>query len=488
MKSAILFYALLILMLVSACSGNQKNNERTRPNVLLLYMDDLRPQLGCYGNDQMHTPNIDKLAEEGVLFDEAYCNVPVCGASRASMLTGIYPTKDIFINYNTFAEKDVPDAISFPKLFKMNGYTTISNGKVYHHLDDNMDDWDEVWRPYAFDKNDLGLSPTDYWQTLWKDYQLPENHQEYKATGTGPAWEKADVSDTAYIDGLMTEKVIRDLKKLKKSGKPFLLAAGFISPHLPFNSPAKYWNTYPEKTIRQPDNNFAPENVPDAAMSNWAELRAYSGIPEKGQVADSTALKLIHGYYATASYVDKLIGKILKTLKQLGLDKNTIIVLVADHGYNLQEHTLWAKYTSFRITARVPLIILVPGIEGGKTTKALVELVDIYPTLTALCNLKAPENQIEGKSLVPVLKDPDTKVKDEVFIKTNDAFMIKTAKYAYTEFIDPESGETYARMLYDHSKDPDENVNVADNPEYADVVKMLKNTLHTKYKHNITGR
>ena len=488
MRFTVLFYALILLMLPGGCSENKKEEKSTEYNVLLLYMDDLRPQLGCYGNAMMHTPNIDKLAQEGILFDEAYCNVPVCGASRASMLTGIYPTKNIFINYNAFAEKDVPDAISFPKLFKMNGYTTISNGKVYHHLDDNMGDWDEVWRPYAFDKNNLGLSPTDYWQTLWKDYQLPENHREYKATGTGPAWEKADVNDTAYIDGLMTEKVIRDLKKLKKQGKPFLLAAGFISPHLPFNAPAKYWETYPERTISQPYNNFAPENVPEAAMSNWAELRAYSGIPEKGQVADSTAIKLIHGYYATAGYVDALIGKILKTLQQLGLDKNTIIVFVSDHGYNLQEHTLWAKYTSFRITARVPLIILVPGMEGGKTTHALVELVDIYPTLAGLCNLKAPEDQLEGKSLVPVLKDPALKGNDEVFIKTGNAYMIKTEKYGYTEFIDPGTGETYARMLYDHQNDPDENVNVADDPEYSDVVKMLNNTLHIKYQHNITGK
>jgi len=450
-------------------------------------MDDLRPQLGCYGNEQMLSPNIDRLASEGILFTEAYCNIPVCGASRASMLTGMYPTKNRFINYNTFAEKEVPEAISFPKLFKMNGYTTISNGKIYHHLDDNMDDWDEVWRPYAFEKNNKGLAPTDYWQSLWKDYQLPDNHKEYLETGTGPAFEKADVNDTAYIDGLMTEKVIRDLRKLKGSKKPFLLTAGFISNHLPFNSPARHWDKYPENEIQQPYNNFKPENVPKAAIGRWGEMRAYSGIPKHGQVNDDTAKVLIHGYYATVSYVDALIGKILKTLKEEGLDKNTIVMLVADHGYNLQEHTLWAKYTSFRITSRVPLIMRIPGINGGRVSNSLVELVDVYPTLAELSSIKVPENQLEGKSLVPVLNDPEQKINDYVFTKTANAFMLTTPEYGYTEFINLKTGKPFAKMLYDHTKDPDENINVVDKPEYSDVVKSLGGILHTRFAKNITG-
>ena len=187
-----------------------------KPNVLLFYIDDLRPELASFGATQIHSPNIDSLAAKGIKFTNAYCNVPVCGASRASMLTGMLPTKNRFLDYKTFVEQETPDAVTLPQLFKNNGYTTISNGKIYHHLDDRETDWNEVWRPYAFDKNNKGLAPTDYWQSLWKDYQNPTNISNYKTTDTGPSYESADVSDFTYIDGLLTEKVIKDIKKLKK--------------------------------------------------------------------------------------------------------------------------------------------------------------------------------------------------------------------------------------------------------------------------------
>ncbi len=192
-----------------------EQKENTKPNVFLIYMDDLRSQLGCHGNKIIKSPNIDQFASTAVLFNEAYCNIPVCGASRASMLTGMYPNKNRYINYDTFVSKEEPNAVSFPLLFKQNGYITISNGKIYHHLDGNMTDWDEVWRPYAFNKNNKGFTPTDYWQSLWKDYHLSQNITLYKETKTGPAYESAPVNDTIYIDGLMAQKVIRDIKSLK---------------------------------------------------------------------------------------------------------------------------------------------------------------------------------------------------------------------------------------------------------------------------------
>jgi arylsulfatase A-like enzyme len=303
-------------------------------------MDDLRPELSSFGKAHIQSPNIDTLAAKSVMFTNAYCNVPVCGASRASMLSGMLPTKNRFLDYNTFAEKEIPDAVSLPQLFKENGYTTISNGKIYHHLDDRETDWDEVWRPYAFDENDTGLAPTDYWQSLWKDYHNPENTATYKETDRGPAYESAEVADSTYIDGLMAEKIIRDIKKFKKNGTPFFLTAGFISPHLPFNAPTKYWDLYDRNDIEQPENyNYIPRGAPKMSISNWPEMRSYTNIPKRGQVSDSIAIDLIHGYYATVSYSDALIGKILAALKDQGLDKNTIVVLVSDHGYNLQEHT-----------------------------------------------------------------------------------------------------------------------------------------------------
>ncbi len=480
-------FLLVALVLVSACATDKEYN--AKPNVLLLYMDDLRPQLGCYDNTQALSPNIDALASNGITFTNAYCNVAVCGASRASMLTGMRPTKNRFRNYNTFVQEDTPEAITLPQLFKNNGYTTISNGKIYHHLDDRISDWDEVWRPYAFEKNPEGLAPTDWWQSLWRDYMLPENIEVYKTTDRGPAFESADVNDTAYIDGLMTQKVIRDLVKLKKEDKPFFLTAGFISPHLPFNAPSHHWDKYSRDSIQQPYNNFIPENAPLLSISQSNELRQYTSIPPKGeQVSDSTAISLIHGYYATVSYVDVLIGHILSKLKELELDKNTIVILVSDHGYNLQEHTQWAKWTSHRTSMQVPLIISSPFLKHKHITDALVELVDIYPTLAELCGLPVPENQLEGASLLQILNGKDLKGKDHVFINNANAYTVKTSKYCYTEFINPKNDKTIARTLYDHQSDPDENVNVAEDIAYKEVVVHMHGILHTAYEKNVYGK
>ena len=480
-------------ILVLACliySCNSKNETQTKkPNILLLYMDDLRPELGCYGNTLIQTPNIDALAKQGVQFNNAYCNVPVCGASRASTLTGMLPTKHRFLDYNTFVENETPQAITLPQWFKNNGYITISNGKIYHHLDDRKTDWDEVWRPYAFDENNLGLAPTDYWQSLWKDYQRPENIKEYKATNTGPAYESAEVHDSTYIDGLLTEKVIRDLKKLKKAEKPFFLTAGFISPHLPFNAPKKYWDLYPRYSIKQPENyNYIPKNAPKMSISNWHEMRGYSNIPKEGQVSDTLAIDLIHGYYATVSYVDALIGKIVSELKHQNLDENTVIVLVSDHGYNLQEHTQWAKFTNYNTSTQVPLIIYNPLSKESGERNALVELVDLYPTLADLCGLGVPKNQLDGTSLVPVLRDKKAEGKDHILIKKGNGYTLKTPDFSYTEFIKAEDNTTIASMLYDHRVDKDENRNVVALPEYQEVVKRLKHILHNAYKAQIEGK
>jgi iduronate 2-sulfatase len=457
-----------------------------KPNILLLYMDDLRPQLNAYGHEQIISPNIDALADRSVQFTQAYSNVSVCGASRASMLTGMLPTKTRFINYSTRVDVETPNQVTLPRLLKDNGYTTISNGKIYHHLDDRVSDWDEVWRPYAFDKNDQGLAPLDYWQSLWKDYQLAENIELYKATDTGPAYESADVSDNTYIDGLLTDKVIRDLKRLKTSDKPFLLTAGFIAPHLPFNAPTKYWDMYDRKEIKQPYNNYVPKNAPKRSISHWGEMRGYTGIPKKGGVSDETAISLIHGYYATVSYVDALIGQIMTTLTDLELDKNTIVILVSDHGYNLQEHTQWSKYTSYRTSTRVPLMIHLPAMAKGSKTNALVDLIDVYPTVVELLDIELPKHQLAGESLVPVLKDPSLDGKSHVFLKNGKGYTIQTQEYSYTEFID-DNNQKFASMLYDHRTDGDENINVVDEANYADAVTESSTLLHTEYVSNIIG-
>ncbi len=474
----------VLLTIFCSCQEKQTVEEKIqRPNVLLLYMDDLRPQLGIYGANQMITPHLDQLAAKGTIFSNAYCNVPVCGASRASMLTGMLPNKDQFLDYKTFVEQDAPEAITLPQLFKKNGYTTISNGKIYHHLDDRISDWDEIYRPYAFEENDEGLSPTDCWQSIWKDYQTPENRKKYQETGTGPAYESAPVADSVYIDGMMTEKVLRDLQKIKNSERPFFLTAGFISPHLPFNAPKKYWDLYNRDDVRQPENyDFIPENAPNQSISNWFEMRAYSNIPKKGEVPDSLAIDLIHGYYATVSYTDALVGKIMDELKRLKLDQSTIVVLVSDHGYHLQEHTMWAKFTPYRVAAQVPLVIVNPLMEEQVDQHdSLLSLVDLYPTLSELCDLNGvPSAQLDGKSFVFALSENGKSINDHVFIKRGNIYTIKTSRFAYSEIIN-DQGKIIGKMLYDHENDPEENRNVVNKNFYVKDVKILHDNLWKNY-------
>ena len=479
---------LLFVLMLSSCKGIVLDQHPQKPNVLLFYVDDLRPELASYGAAHIQSPHIDALAEKGVKFTNAYCNVPVCGASRASMLTGMLPTKNRFLDYKTFVERETPEAITLPQLFKNNGYTTISNGKIYHHLDDRESDWDEVWRPYAFDVNDSGLVPTDYWQSLWKDYQNPDNRRHYKATDRGPAYESAAVSDSTYIDGLLTEKLIRDLRQLKKNQKPFFLTAGFINPHLPFNAPKKYWDLYDRKKIKQPENyNYIPKNAPEISISNWAEMRSYSNIPKQGQVSDSLAIDLIHGYYATVSYTDALIGKILNELEAQKLSENTLVILVSDHGYNLQEHTQWTKFTNYNTATQVPLIIYNPLSKSNGTTAALTSLIDIYPTLVELCELKAPKEQLDGASLVPILKNPELEGRKHVFIKRTNGYTLKTKAFSYTEFIRSTDNSIMDKMLYDHRENKVENVNIVYNKDFQSIATQMSQILHSAYQKNIQG-
>ena len=337
----------------------------------------------------------------------------------------------------------------------------------WHHLDDRESDWDEV---------------------LWKDYHNPENRMHYKATDKGPAYESADVSDSTYIDGLLTEKLIRDLKKLKKNQKPFFLTAGFINTHLPFNAPKKYWDLYDRKNIKQPENyNYIPKDAPKISISNWGEMRSYSNIPKQGQVSDSLAIDLIHGYYATVSYTDALIGKILKELEDQQLSESTIVVLVSDHGFNLQEHTMWAKFTNYNTATQVPLIIYNPLSKNNGTTNALTSLIDVYPTLVELCELKAPKEQLDGTSLVPILKNPELEGRKHVLIKKKNGYTLKTNTFSYTEFIKAADNSVLDKMLYDHRESKAENINVVNKKEFLSIAAEMSQTLHSAYQKNIEG-
>jgi iduronate 2-sulfatase len=456
----------VIVILTAGLFSCQSNELPEKPNVLFIAVDDLRPELNCYGQSQIHSPNIDALAEEGLLFQQAYCNIPVCGASRASLMTGIRPTINRFITYYTWADKDAPGIKTLPTLFRENGYHTISNGKIFHNQFDSRESWDENWRPEM--------------STSWRDYQIPENIALDTLSGRdrrGPAWECADVPDSIYFDGRIALKSIRDLQKLKSLDKPFFLATGFLKPHLPFNATKKYWDLYDHDKISVPKNDTLPIGLPYHLISNWGELRAYDAIPAEGPVSDSVARYLIHGYYACVSYTDAQIGMLLNELEALDLERSTIVILWGDHGWNLNEHGLWCKHCNFNTSLRTTLMLKVPGKTKGKQTDALVEFVDIYPTLAELCNLPLP-GHLEGKSMVPLVEDPNADFKDFIISKWYAGLTIHTREYAYTEW-STKADSLIGSMLYDNRTDRDENFNLAGLPEYQSLADSLSQVMHT---------
>lgn len=429
-------------------------------NILFFIVDDLRPELGCYGHPTIKSPHIDQLATSGMRFTRAYCNVPVCGASRASLMKGIHPTRNRFWDFDAYAEKDAPGIMTMPAYFRQNGYRTISNGKVFHHADDSRESWSETpWQP----NRKAG------------DYLLAGSTAVTKANKRGTAFERADAPDSAYIDGKIADKTIRDLQRLKQTNQPFFLAAGFIRPHLPFNAPKRYWDWYPYEKIGLAENPFFPKNAPESARHQFGELRSYSNIPDEGPISDSLARALRQAYFACISYTDAQIGRVLAELKRLGLSETTVVVLIGDHGWNLGEHTLWSKHSNFHNALSVPMLVRAPGFRAGTTTGALTEFLDLYPSLCELSGLPIPAHT-QGKSFVPLLTRPATPWKEAVFSRFKTGESIQTDRYLYTEWYD-KTGQTNARMLYDHQTDPQENVNIAEWPDKQQLVGELSRKL-----------
>jgi iduronate 2-sulfatase len=450
------------LCMLASCT--EKNYEP--PNVLFIAVDDLRPELNVYGAHHIHSPNIDRLAGEGIAFSRAYCNIPVSGASRASIMTGLRPTRNRFLTYMTRADEEAGSVPTLPEYFRAHNYYTISNSKIFHHSDDGEGSWDELWHPQNHGS--------------WRNYILEENIKSDSIDRRlAPPFERADVPDNAYKDGQTAEKAISDLNRLKDMDKPFFLAVGFLKPHLPFNVPEKYWQMYNPDEIILPENTSKPLNAPQEAMHNFGELRNYSQIPKTGPLSDEMARKLIHGYYSSTSYIDAQIGKVLSCLRELGLDENTIIILWGDHGWNLLEHGLWCKHCNFETSLHAPLIIKAPGIIGGAFNNSITEFVDIYPTLCDLAGLEIPLH-LEGESLKSRLLEPEITEEDYAVCKwTNGATLIEK-NYFYTEWSNSDQ-EIFARMLYNHDNDPRENVNISDFDENQNTIEKLSKKLHERW-------
>jgi arylsulfatase A-like enzyme len=458
--------------------ARRRPGNRRKMNVLFIAVDDLRPQLGCYGQKQIISPNIDRLASQGMIFERAYCQQAVCGPTRASLLSGVRPDTSKIYNNNTPVRKAMPNVETLPEHFKKNGYETLSIGKIYHHPSDDRQGWSA--EPYR-----AGTFPEGAWKgrgylTKESVAQMEQYNKAYpKMQGRGPAFEAADVPDSAYPDGCNTDHAIEQLNRLKD--KSFFIAMGLYKPHLPFNAPKKYWDMYKPEDIKLADNPFIPKDAPSYAMTSWGELRNYYGIPKKGSCSDELARRLIHGYYACISYIDTMVGRLLDELDRLKLRDNTVIILWGDHGWKLGEHAGWCKHTNFELDTHVPMILSVPGMKtAGQRTRALTEYVDIYPTLSELCSLQAP-GHLEGLSMVPLLKNPERSWKKAAFSQYPRGkvmgYSMRTKSFRYTEWKNRETGEVLARELYDHLKDPQENVNVAARPEYKQRIQRLSRML-----------
>jgi len=388
--------------------------DQAKPNVLFVVVDDLRPEMNCYGQEWILSPNMDRLAQDGLLFERAYCQQAVCAPSRASVLTGCRPDTTTIYDLRTPVRAVMPDIVTLPQHFREHGYETVSIGKVYHHAEDDLQGWsrppfrstgDWKGRGYLTDEAIEVIARTNAEQAAMGSTRR----------GLGPAFEAADVADDGYHDGKDALAAIEELRRLAELDRPFFLALGFHKPHLPFNAPKRFWDMYDPGAIPLAPNPFEPEGVTPFSLTNFGELRGYFGIPKEGRIADDLARTLIHGYAACVTYMDAQLGKVLTALEALGLRENTIVILWGDHGWKLGEHDSWCKHTNFEIDARAPMMISTPGAEGATLrTQALVEFVDMYPSLCELCGLPVPDH-CEGTSFVPLIDSPEREWKTAAF-------------------------------------------------------------------------
>jgi iduronate 2-sulfatase len=454
-----------------------------RPNVLLILVDDLKPALGCYGDPAAKTPHIDRLAARGMRFDLAYCNQAVCAASRYTLLLGARSTSTGLYDLGHRLRRWLPDAVTLPQFFSRHGYRSESLGKVFHVGHGNVGD------PQSFDVppfSDLVIEYRDPESTpggLTREEALFAN-ERLGAIGSlprGRAFESPDVADEAYADGRVAAETIRRLglaaARRSADGTPFFIAAGFVRPHLPFSVPRRYWDLHDPSSLPRPGIGEPPQAAPAYALKRGGEIAAYAPVPESGLVDEPLARQLIHGYYASASYVDAQIGRVLDEVDRLGLFENTIVVLWGDHGFHLGDHGFWTKHTNYEQATRIPLIVVAPGVtQPGTVSSQPVESVDLYPTLADLAGLPRPDGPqpLDGLCLTAVLTDSARRLPrahaQHCFPRGERlGRAVRTDRHRLVEWRanDPAVGVEYE--LYDYEIDPHETRNrAAEQPEIVE--------------------
>ena len=531
------FASLLFLFVISNTVIAQKK-QATKPNILFIAVDDLKPLLGCYGNTLVKSPNIDRLAKMATVFDKNYCQQAICGPTRASIMTGTRPDATKIWNLTTQMRDANPNTLTLPQYLITQGYTTSGIGKIYHPSS-AIGGVDPVSWSIPYLKSKASDFPAEFGIPANGQYQLPETkdrmtpeiiaerkkqskdlaaNDENPKSIKGPSVECMDLPDNAYQDGVNALLAKDQIIELSKSKKPFFMAVGFSKPHLPFVAPKKYWDLYKREDMPIASFQEHSKNGPLIAYHQSGELRNYLDIPEFATLpADSLRIglqlekqkELIHGYHAAISYMDAQVGILLNTLESLGTLENTIIVLWGDHGWHLGDHDLWHKHTNFEQATRAPLIIAGPGIKAGKTS-SLTEFVDVFPTICDLAGVSIPKN-LDGKSLKPLMVNNKTKGKEYSISQyprklkklqlaktayTNPNMMgysLRTDQYRYTIWMNNftskdtfNESQVYASEMYDYVKDPLEKVNVVNDKNYTSISASLKSKMIAFFKSQET--
>lgn len=501
--------------LVIVATSSMSLNAADRPNVLFVSIDDLRPELGCYGNADIRTPHLDEFSERATTFLRAYCQAAVCAPSRASVMTGLRPDSTRVWDLRGKFRVNLPNVVTIPQHFHEHGYHTVSMGKIFHnHMPDRVSFDEPDLRPEKYMTPEMiDREPESFYHdeglnrelATVRQQRLKKNPKAYAdGWAYGQSTESFDAPDSEFYDGAQTDLALQTLKRLKDKDQPFFLALGYYRPHLPFVAPKRYWDLYDRNKLPLASNPFRPLHSPVMAMNSAYELKGCYDLehvkhPSVTKLTEKEARLLKHGYYASVSFVDACFGKLMGGLAELGLDDNTIVVVWGDHGWKLGEHGSWCKQTNYDIDVRVPLLMHVPGLTStGEKCDRLVELVDLYPTLCDVAELPIPVD-MEGSSFKPLLLDARREWKSAAFSQfhrsprvTPDGgrymgLSMVTERFHYVEWktwnhVAGIAGDLVAVELYDLQSDPEENTSVAGVGKFKPIVERLSKQLRRGWR------